>query len=189
MEAIDSRPVRPDAIFGERRRRRRCASCGHRVTTYERVSDEDKDVALEERLERLGREGLVRKEGEPVILIALDVDGTLDTSGGPVPWKVVEFVHFHTPPGIVRIAVVSPSPHWPGSEATGIPLFADGATRAENLKMAADEFPWCTERYYLSDNADQGEAADAGFEYVDRAEWPRVVARVADAALAVRAKP
>lgn len=124
-----------------------------------------------------------------MILVALDVDGTLDTSGGPVPWKLVEFLHFATPPGVVRFVVVSPSERWPGTEATGIPRMADGARRADNLKRAAAAFPWCTVRLYVSDDGDQADATEAEFDYVDPNDWPRVVGRISETAMKARGAP
>ena len=178
LRAVDltsnTRPIRGGTV---RRRRKSCSACGARVTTYETYGPEV--------LWELGE----REARKAVILVALDVDGTLDTSNGPLPWKLVEFLHFRTPPGLVRFAVVSASKAWPGTEATGIPSFAlDPETKQPRSRLAAlaaarAEYPWCTERFYVSDNPDRAEAAEAGFEYVDRNDWPRVLARVAEAAM------
>ncbi len=140
-----------------------------------------------------------------MILVALDVDGTLDCTGrlfdatghlepdrvparpGPFPWRIVEALHFFTPPGLVRFVVVSGSPDWPGSDRTGIPVMADGPDRADDLRAAAAAHPWCDRRIYIGDEElDRAAAEAAGFEFVPAADYFRLVAAINDATEAGR---
>jgi hypothetical protein len=95
-------------------------------------------------------------------LVCFDVDGTLETSAGPV---TVEQLRRLEAAG-VAVAIVSPSPARP----PGFPEFIAGATRHENLAAAVAAFPAAL-RLYVSDNNDQAEAVAAGFIYVDRLEF------------------
>jgi hypothetical protein len=95
------------------------------------------------------------------VLLAFDVDGTLDSSAGPVP---VARLHALQAPDC-RVVIVSPSPARP----PGFPEYL-GEDRAGNLAAAADGWPadLCL---YVSDNEDREAARLAGFIYVDRNDF------------------
>jgi hypothetical protein len=100
-----------------------------------------------------------REVGGQVVLIALDVDGTLDTAYGPVPFASMRSLA----EAGVPVAVVSPSSGWPG----GLPTFIAGPTRADNLRAARSLAPDATVRLYVSDNKDNVEAQLAGFALIE----------------------
>ena len=102
------------------------------------------------------------------VLVAFDVDGTLDTSAGPVSWARVRNMASRSPS--MRLGIVSPSgarpqddtpeylPDWSG---------ARGGSRQANLRAFAAAFPTATIKTYVSNNGDMVEAEAAGFLYVD----------------------
>lgn len=97
------------------------------------------------------------------VLVAFDVDGTLETSQGPVKLttlaKLLE--------AGADIAIVSPSNAYPLGLAYLRCLPDGGGSRSANLLEAKRRFP--SDLYlYVSDNGDIGEAQVAGFIYVDR---------------------
>jgi hypothetical protein len=96
------------------------------------------------------------------VLLAFDVDGTLDSSAGPVP---VARLHELAELAACRVVIVSPSPARP-------PGFWEVISddRAGNLRAAAAEFP-ADLRLYVSDNEDRDAAKAAGFSYVDRHDF------------------
>ncbi len=97
------------------------------------------------------------------VLIALDIDGTVDTAYGPVPFAAMR----RLADAGVPVAVVSPSSGWPG----GLPTFIGGPTRADNLKASRTIAPQATMRLYISDNKDNVEAQLAGFALVEPGDF------------------
>lgn len=93
---------------------------------------------------------------------AFDVDGTLETSNGPIGIRKLRMLqgqgHY--------VYIVSPSMARPKD----FPVVLVG-TRAENLAMVKSMHPDEDRFVYLSDNNDQPEAAAAGFEYVDARDF------------------
>jgi hypothetical protein len=115
----------------------------------------------------------LRAPNGTVILIGFDVDGTLDTSAGPVPWERVKALHLFlqlTKAG--ACGIVSPSSAWPREV---VPAYLPGPTRADNLRAFAAAYPLALVRLYVSNNDDIGEAAAAGFAYVDYREFAAAV--------------
>jgi len=102
------------------------------------------------------------------VLIALDVDGTLDSAYGPVPFAAVQGLAQSGLP----VAVVSPSSGWPG----GLPTYIAGPTRADNLKAARTLAPQATVRLYISDNRDNAEAQLAGFALIEPQDFAAMIA-------------
>jgi hypothetical protein len=115
-----------------------------------------------------------------VILLALDVDGTLDcgSTAGPVPWaKVVEFLNMHPD---VAVGIVSSSAHRPvigpntqegkDGPAKKIEMHhykSEPETRDGNLKLFRASYPQAALRFYVSDNlGDETNAAAAGFTLI-----------------------
>jgi hypothetical protein len=96
------------------------------------------------------------------VLLAFDVDGTLDSSAGPIR---VEFLHALAELPATRVVIVSPS----AARPPGFPEEI-GADRAANLRAAAAAWP-SDLRLYVSDNGDRDAAAAAGFSYVDRLDF------------------
>jgi hypothetical protein len=96
------------------------------------------------------------------VLLAFDVDGTLDSSAGPVP--VARLHELATVPGCA-VVIVSPSPARPSGFTEFI---ADD--RLANLNAAAARYP-APLRVYVSDNLDREIARQAGFTYVDRNDF------------------
>lgn len=96
---------------------------------------------------------------------AFDVDGTLETSDGPIWIRQLRMLqgqgHY--------VYIVSPSMKRP----KGFPVVLVG-TRAENLAAVKSMHPDEDRFVYLSDNNDQAEAEAAGFEYVDRNDFGRL---------------
>lgn len=96
------------------------------------------------------------------VLLAFDVDGTLDSSAGPVP--VARLHELAGVPGCA-VVIVSPSAARPGGFTEFI---ADD--RAANLAAAAARYP-ADLSLYVSDNEDRDAARQAGFTYVDRGDF------------------
>jgi hypothetical protein len=119
-----------------------------------------------------------------MILLAFDVDGTLDTSAGPVPWaKVVEFLNMHPD---VAVGIVSPSAARPkigintqekdGGPARKVELHhyqSSPETRAGNLQLFRQSYPGAALRFYVSDNNDTEAAVAAGFSFLTPQEFLR----------------
>lgn len=93
------------------------------------------------------------------MIFAFDVDGTLETSGGPVTTAMLQYLA-----RFGEVVIVSPSPHKP----EGFKVIAD-SSREENLKTAGGKER--TLRFYVSDNGDSEIARKAGFAYVDREDF------------------
>ena len=91
-----------------------------------------------------------------MVLVALDCDGTLDCSGGPIPVERVLGLD-------AIVVVVSPS----GACASlPFPKFVDGQTRGENLRKAKQAYNQKL-NIYVSDNpGDDQVAAQEGFTYI-----------------------
>jgi hypothetical protein len=96
------------------------------------------------------------------ILLAWDVDGTLDCSAGPVP--VTRLLELDELAGCA-VVIVSPSAARPTGFAERI-----SDDRAANLRAAAEGFP-ADLKVYVSDNGDREVAQQAGFTYVDAADF------------------
>lgn len=96
------------------------------------------------------------------VLLAFDVDGTLDSSAGPVP--VARLRQLATLPGCV-VVLVSPSAARP-------PHFVEYISddREANLRAAAERYPSAL-GLYVSDNGDREVARSAGFTYVDPSDF------------------
>lgn len=107
-----------------------------------------------------------------MILIALDVDGTLDCAGGPVPVALLEDLN-EAEDGPI-ICIVSPSPAYSGDLAR----ISDGA-RDDNLRRFAATVPQAHVRLYVSDNQDHQAAHAAGFALVHPDEFVRGLVRPA----------
>jgi hypothetical protein len=93
-----------------------------------------------------------------VTVYAFDVDGTLETSAGPIAISRLEDLrragHY--------VYLVSPS----GARPRGFPVVASGAHRSDNLRIVKVMHPDESEFIYVSDNGDQIAATEAGFAYV-----------------------
>lgn len=99
------------------------------------------------------------------VLVAFDVDGTLECGQPPGPVPLAQLAEL-TAAG-VGVAIVSPS----GARPAGAPYpeFLDG-DRVVNLRAAAAAFGvglWL----YVSDNRDQAAAREAGFSYIEAADF------------------
>ena len=108
-------------------------------------------------------------------IIAFDIDGTVDTSGGPIAWADVKATFASRTD--VALGIVSPSRNRPADETPSF-LAGDsgGQDRAENLRMFAATHPGVRMRIYVSDNGDRAAAVHAGFEYVDAKEFAAGIA-------------
>lgn len=96
-----------------------------------------------------------------MILLALDVDGTLDVSGGPV--SVAALSRMQLMDACWDIVIVSPSVAGAGLP---FPRVLGGGDRLRALYEAASRFTHSA-RFYLSDNeGDDHLAREAGFVYV-----------------------
>jgi hypothetical protein len=103
-------------------------------------------------------------------LLAFDVDGTLDTSSGPV--KVERLLHLHEIWGW-RIVIVSPSSAYPkrsepidGNDSL-FPRFVAGPNRTDNLMAARAAYATEGIYLYVSDNGgDDVTALAAGYTYI-----------------------
>ncbi len=96
------------------------------------------------------------------LLICLDTDGTLETSGGLV--MVSRLLQLGA--AGVKLVVVSPSPNYPKDEE-GSPLFElrNQLTRSENLRLSKERYP--SDLYlYVSDNGDNHISKECGFVHV-----------------------
>lgn len=94
------------------------------------------------------------------VLIALDCDGTLDASDGPIP---VSRLHELNIPPYIQVVLVSGSPF---CAQLPFPRFVSENTRLENLLAAAIRYP-STLNIYVSDNTgDDMVARMAGFVYI-----------------------
>ncbi len=94
------------------------------------------------------------------ILIALDCDGTLDSSDGPIDVKRLHEINI---PPYIQIVVVSASPF---CARLPFPRFVSENTRLENLLAAAIRYP-STLNIYISDNpGDDENARMAGYVYI-----------------------
>lgn len=102
-----------------------------------------------------------------IILICLDVDGTLDSSNGPVRWEALK--HLAAGTGAV-LRIVSPSNLIPPN-TDGFRCLHPSGQRHDNLRLARDELPQAALRLYVSDNNDRAAAELAGFAYVDAKEF------------------
>jgi hypothetical protein len=92
---------------------------------------------------------------------AFDIDGTLETSAGPIPIAVLEGLrcdHY--------VYLVSPS----SARPHGFPIVASDS-RVENLRKVKRMHPDETEFIYVSDNGDHSEARLAEFKYVWHSEF------------------
>jgi hydroxymethylpyrimidine pyrophosphatase-like HAD family hydrolase len=91
-------------------------------------------------------------------VFAFDIDGTLETSSGPVTISRLDDLrragHY--------VYLVSPSEARP----KGLPIVAGGAHRSDNLRQVKAMHPDEAEFIYVSDNGDMTAAAEAGWEYV-----------------------
>lgn len=97
------------------------------------------------------------------VLIAFDVDGTLETSQGPIKVATLDRLEAAG----ASVAIVSPSGAFPFDYASRRVLPNGGGSRSSNLLEAKRLFP--SDLYlYVSDNGDIGEAQAAGFVYIDR---------------------
>jgi len=96
------------------------------------------------------------------VLICLDVDGTIETSAGPVAVSLLERLR----DAGADVVIVSPS----SAKPQGFPVVLDGATRGDCLRAAKALFPadLCL---YVSNNGDQAEAEGAGFSFVTEGEF------------------
>jgi hypothetical protein len=111
-----------------------------------------------------------RYVGWGMILLAFDIDGTLDTSAGPVAWAKVRALEAV---GIwVHLGLVSPSGNGPKD---GTPVYlAPSEQRVENLLMFARAFPTALWRLYVGDTPDDAAAAvAAGWGYSNPENFAR----------------
>ncbi len=96
------------------------------------------------------------------VVVAFDVDGTLENSLGPV--SIERLTQLQSGYPYVAVAIVSPSAKRP----PGFPSFLvnGGGDRLANLLAVKQAFP--SDLYvYVSDNGDMEVAKKAGFSYVD----------------------
>src|SRR5260370_22528921 len=101
------------------------------------------------------------------VLICFDVDGTLESSNGPVTVAKMRRLQELG----ATVVSVSPSGASPNrTMGTDFPEHVNGAARSLNLLAAASEFP-SDLLLYVSDNGDMTEAEAAGFTYVDRFQF------------------
>ncbi len=112
-----------------------------------------------------------------MILLAFDVDFTLDTSAGPVVWAKVKT---HENPVSLVLGIVSPSGARPKDDTPAY-LPDNGGSRRANLRAFAEAhqaYAAAAAGYpvilvYVSDNKDYAEAEAAGFCYVEAAEFAK----------------
>jgi hypothetical protein len=104
-------------------------------------------------------------------LLCFDVDGTLDSGLGPIPFSALQELERRGH----KVVIVSPSPLRP--KGTPFPEFLS-VDRKRNLLDARAAFPH-PQVVYVSDNpGDDHLCAEVGFEYVDPMFWTRWVARL-----------
>jgi hypothetical protein len=97
-----------------------------------------------------------------VTVYAFDVDGTLETSAGPIRVaRLQELVAEGHP-----VVIVSPS----GARPQGYPEFI-GGDRGQNLREAANAYPEQDDHAYVSDNGDLAVARDWGWRYIWHREF------------------
>lgn len=99
------------------------------------------------------------------LVIALDTDGTLETSNGPV--KIQWLVKLRD--NGATVCVVSPSLFYPrdGANNPRFELVNSAPDREENLRKVATTNPGADLYVYISDNAgDDVRARNTGFTYV-----------------------
>jgi ribonucleotide monophosphatase NagD (HAD superfamily) len=94
-------------------------------------------------------------------LVASDVDGTLDSSAGPV--KVARLRSLEG--AGIQVVIVSPSGARPAGFAEEI-----GGERTANLRAAHERFPSAL-CLYVSDNGDREVAKAAGFVYIEASDF------------------
>jgi hypothetical protein len=95
-----------------------------------------------------------------MILLAFDVDGTLSTSAGPVPFDLLVALKTAGMP----VAVVSPSGAWPKVQYPELDFANPDQGRQQNLMRARQAFAEAVVRLYVSDNPNEDELAQqAGF--------------------------
>ncbi len=97
------------------------------------------------------------------VLLCFDVDGTLETSAGPI--TVARLRELDAIDGC-QVVIVSPS----GARPQGFAECINGPSRAANLESAATTYH-SDLLLYISDNNDQAEAQASGFTYIDRMEF------------------
>jgi hypothetical protein len=108
-----------------------------------------------------------------MILIAFDVDGTLDTSAGPVPFNLlVELLMIG-----IQVVIVSPSGAWPKANHPGLDFANPDLGRQQNLEKAKAAFPAARVLFYVSDNPppDADMATAAGFLRIEAKEFMKGV--------------
>jgi hypothetical protein len=94
----------------------------------------------------------------PHLTIAFDVDGTIETSNGPIKVERMEELRAHG----VNVVIVSPSNLRPNGFHE-----RNGQARVDDLHLTKQDFPALV-YLYVSDNGDTVAAEEAGFIYVDR---------------------
>jgi hypothetical protein len=99
------------------------------------------------------------------MVVAFDIDGTLETSNGPVSTNLLRSIQR----GGSYVYLVSPS----AARPQGFPILANGQRR-DNLLAVKAMHPDEEEFIYVSDNGDEAEAEAAGFEY----QWPSAFVEV-----------
>ena len=106
-----------------------------------------------------------------MIILAFDVDGTLDCSNGPVPVSWLNQVHEAR---VASVVIVSPS----GAYVGPLPRVSGNPQRKDNLvgaRLLYGSSPmYCL---YVSDNKDHTEAEAAGFLYVEAIDFARGIVR------------
>lgn len=102
---------------------------------------------------------------------AFDIDGTLETSGGPVKTSMLLSLQRRVHRLGSYVYLVSPSMARP----PGFPVVLVG-TRHENLEHIKALHPDEEDFVYVSDNKDHGEAELAGFLFVDAEDFERFFA-------------
>ncbi|MGH7252652.1 MAG: hypothetical protein ACREIE_02515 [Nitrospiraceae bacterium] len=93
---------------------------------------------------------------------AFDIDGTIETSNGPV--TVARIQELRQDGDFVYL--VSPS----AARPKGLPILASGS-RQDNLRAVKAMHPDEERFVYISDNGDIGDAQAAGFEYIWHSEF------------------
>ncbi len=94
------------------------------------------------------------------VLVALDCDGTLDSSDGPIP--ISRLYEINAPP-YIQIVIVSASPF---CARLPFPRFVSENTRLENLLAAAIRYPSLLNLYISDNTGDDIIARMAGYSYI-----------------------